>query len=546
MDTLKRSHGANSSPLTPIVFLERAATVYSNSPATIYNHITYTWADTYRRCRRLASSISRLAIRKGDVVSVLAPNILATYELHFAVTMTGAVINTINTRLDARTVSIILRHSESKLVFVDYQLASLILEAVSLLPVEQTHPQLILITDDGSPSSVIDSFVNSYETMVEAGDPEFKWVRPETDWDPLSLNYTSGTTSSPKGVVHSHRGTYIGAVSSLLEWFVPKQPVYLWTLPMFHANGWGYIWGMVAIGATNVCLRRFDASIIYDAIHTHRVTHMCAAPVVLNMLSACKPLRHTVQLMTGGSPPPAAVLLRTEALGFEVTHGYGLTEANGVALVCAWKKEWNRFPDTERARLKARQGVKTLGMTMVDVVDPESGVSVTRDGLTLGEIVLQGGCIMLGYLKDPELTAKCIRNGWYYTGDVGVMHPDGYLEIKDRSKDIIISGGENVSTVEVESVLYSHPLVNEAAVVGRPDKFWGETPCAFMNMKDNGGKPAVATAEEILKFCKSKLPGFMVPKSVIFKEDLPKTSTGKIQKNVLREIVKSMGVPSRL
>ncbi|KAL8211229.1 hypothetical protein R6Q57_005666 [Mikania cordata] len=541
MDALRKSNGANSSPLTPIVFLERAAAVYSDAPSIVYNHQTYTWTETFNRCRRLASSISRFKLIKGDVVSVLAPNIPATYELHFGIIMAGAVINTINTRLDAHMLSVILHHGESKLVFVDYQLTGLILEAINLLPDGSARPQLVLIIDDGPPPSLLHehNFVNTYEAMVEAGDPGFNWVRPESDLDPLTLTYTSGTTSAPKGVVHSHRGTFIGSVSFLLEWFVPKQPVYLWTLPMFHVNGWGSVWAMAAIGGTNLCLRRFDGSTIYDAIHNHAVTHMCGAPVVLSMVSTCKPLGHKVHILTAGSPPPPSVLLRAEELGFEVTHIYGLTETNGPAVVCAWKNQWDRLPGTERARLKARQGVKSLTMTTCDVVDPESGVSVTHDGLTRGEIVLAGGSIMLGYLKDPEATAECIKNGRFYTGDVGVMHPDGYLEIKDRSKDIIISGGENVSSVEVESVLYSHPAVNEVAVVGRPDEFWGETPCAFVSLKV---EPGVVTEEEMIKFCKSRLPGYMVPKSVVFKEDLPKTSTGKIQKNVLREIAKSMRV----
>ncbi|XP_023767435.1 2-methylpropanoate--CoA ligase CCL4 [Lactuca sativa] len=548
MEALRNPNEANSSPLSPLGFLERAATVFADSPSLVYNNLTYTWSETFRRCLQLASSISGLGIGKGDVVSVLAPNIPATYELHFAAPMAGAVINTINTRLDARTISILLCHSESKLVFVDYQLTRLIEEAVSLLPGGCTYPRLVLITDDGPPSLPTDHFVGTtYEGMVENGDPGFEWVRPESDWDPLTLNYTSGTTSSPKGVVHSHRGTFIVAVDSLLEWDVPKQPVYLWTLPMFHANGWSYVWGMAVVGATNVCLRRFDASTIYTAIHHHNITHMCGAPVVLNMLSNGEPLGRTVHIMTAGAPPPAAVLLRTESLGFDVTHGYGLTETGGLVIACSWKKQWNRLPATERARLKARQGVRTVGMTAVDIVDPESGLSVARDGLTQGEIVLRGGCLMLGYLKDPESTAKCIRNRWFYTGDVGVMYPDGYLEIKDRSKDVIISGGENLSSVEVESVLYLHPAVNEAAVVGRPDEFWGETPCAFVSLKKDGGKP-LPTAVEIMEFCKGKLPGYMVPKSVVLKEELPKTSTGKIQKYVLREIAKSMGfvVKSRM
>nr|XP_043631278.1 2-methylpropanoate--CoA ligase CCL4-like [Erigeron canadensis] len=542
MDALRKPNGANSSPLTPLGFLERAAVVYADSPSIVYNDLTYTWSDTYRRCLQLASSISRLAIGKGDVVSVLAPNIPAIYELHFAAPMTGAVINTINTRLDARTVSILLGHSGSKLVFVDYQLIPLIQEAVSLLSDECPCPLLVVITDDAPASfSTNDSkFISTYETMVETGDPGFIWARPESDWDPLTLNYTSGTTSAPKGVVHNHRGTFIVALDSLLEWSVPKQPVYLWTLPMFHANGWSYVWGMAAVGGTNVCLRKFDASTIHKIIHKLNVTHMCGAPVVLNMLTKGEKLSRTVRIMTAGAPPPAAVLLRTEALGFEVTHGYGLTETGGLVVACSWKKEWNKFPATERARLKARQGVRTVGMTEVDIVDPESGGRVKWDGLTQGEIVLKGGSIMSGYLKDPESTAKSIKNGWFYTGDVGVMHPDGYLEIKDRSKDVIISGGENLSSVEVESVLYLHPAVNEAAVVGRPDEYWGETPCAFVSLKEGLRKPR-PTAEEIMQFCKSKLPRYMVPKTVVFKDELPKTSTGKIQKFLLREIAKDMG-----
>ncbi|KAK1410602.1 hypothetical protein QVD17_37139 [Tagetes erecta] len=550
MDALNKPNSANSAPLTPLQFIERAATVYANSPSIVYNNLTYTWADTYRRCRQLASSITRLSIAKGDVVSVLAPNIPATYELHFAITMTGAVINTINTRLDARTISVILKHNESKLVFVDYQLTRLIEQAISLLPELCPHPKLVLIQDqDESMSSQLPKeFVDTYEAMVESGDPGFNWIRPQSDWDPITLNYTSGTTSAPKGVVHSHRGTFMVAMDSLLEWGIPKQPIFLWTLPMFHANGWSYVWGMAVVGATNICLRKFDASVVYDAINTHHVTHMCGAPVVLNMLSKGKPLSHTVHIMTAGAPPPAAVLLRTEALGFDVTHAYGLTETGGLVVACSWKKEWNRLPVTERARLKARQGVRTVAMTDVDIVDPETGESVTRDGVTQGEIVLRGGCVMMGYLKDPESTAKCIKNGWFYTGDVGVMHADGYLEIKDRSKDVIISGGENLSSVEVESVLYLHPAVNEAAVVGRPDEFWGETPCAFVSLKNDKGKSPTTTTEEIIQFCKGKLPGYMVPKTVVFKSELPKTSTGKIQKFALREYAKNMGftVKSRI
>lgn len=539
---------ANSSPLTPLGFLERAATVYGDCPSVVYNSTTYTWADTYRRCLQAASSLASLGIKKGDVVSVVAPNIPAMYELQFAIPMTGAILNNINTRLDARTISVLLRHSASKLVFVDYFCRSLILQALSFLP-PQHRPLLVLITDDDSPSmngahdDGNGEFYTTYENMVEKGDPGFNWIRPDSEWDPMVLNYTSGTTSSPKGVVHCHRGLFIITVDSLIYWSLPNQPVYLWTLPMFHANGWSFTWGMAAVGGTNICVRKFDTSLIYGLIRKHGVTHMCGAPVVLNMLSTSpdhnQPLQNPVHILTAGAPPPDTVLFRTESLGFVVSHGYGLTETAGLVVTCVWKPQWNKLPATERARLKARQGVRTIGMSEVDVVDPESGVSVNRDGLSLGEIVLRGGCVMMGYLKDPVGTSKCMRgNGWFYTGDVGVMHPDGYLEVKDRSKDVIISGGENLSSVEIESVLYTNPMIMEAAVVARPDEFWGETPCAFVSLKTElTQKP---TEKEIIQFCRDRLPRYMVPKTVVFKDELPKTSTGKIQKFLLRDIAKAM------
>ncbi|KAM3760476.1 hypothetical protein ACB098_01G196500 [Castanea mollissima] len=511
-----RSRKANSSPLTPLGFLERAATVYGDCTSVIYNTTTYTWSQTHRRCLQLASSITSLGIKRGHVVSVIAPNIPAMYELHFAVPMSGAILHSINTRLNARTISVLLRHSESKLVFVDHLASSLILQALSLFPPNTQRPQLVLITDDdddddggealssSSPSSSTVDFSCEYESLVEKGDPEFKWDQDQlSEWDPMILNYTSGTTSSPKGVVHCHR----------------------------------------AMGATNICLRKFDGPVIFDLIKKHGVTHMCGAPVVLNMLTNSpnnEKLQNPVHILTAGAPPPAAVLFRTESLGFVVSHGYGLTETAGLVISCAWKRKWNRLPASERARLKSRQGVKIVGMTEVDVVDAESGASVKRDGLTLGEVVLRGGAVMLGYFKDPEGTSKCMKeNGWFYTGDVGVMHPDGYLEIKDRSKDVIISGGENLSSVEVESVLYTHPAINEAAVVARPDEFWGETPCAFVSLKESlKSKPS---EKEIMEFCRAKLPRYMVPKTIVFKDELPKTSTGKIQKFVLRDIAKAMG-----
>ncbi|XP_015893525.3 2-methylpropanoate--CoA ligase CCL4 [Ziziphus jujuba] len=549
---------ANSAPLTPLGYLERAATVYANCTSIIYNHTTYTWSQTHLRCLRVASSISSFGINRHDVVSVLAPNIPAMYELHFAVPMAGAVLNTLNLRLDHRTISVLLRHSESKLVFVDKLSKSLIQDAISLFQPGTPIPRLVLIDgDDGdddrteaalpstlSSSSPAVEFVCRYEDMVVNGDPEFQWVQPLTGWDPLVLNYTSGTTSSPKGVVHCHRGVFISTLDSLVDWSMPKRPVFLWTLPMFHGNGWTFPWGMAAVGGTNICLRKFDAPLIYRLIKAHKVTHLCGAPVVLNMLAnspAAEPLNHRVFLDVAGAPPPPTLLLRMESLGFEVTHGYGLTEAGGLVATCEWKPEWDLLPASERARLKSRQGVRTVARSRVDVVDPETGRSVERDGVTMGEVVVKGGCVMLGYLKDPAGTAKCLKeDGWFYTGDVAVVHPDGYLEIKDRSKDVIISGGENLSSVEVEWVLYTHPAINEAAVVARPDDYWGETPCAFVSLKEGigGSKPS---EKEVIEYCRARLPHFMVPKTVVFKDELPKSGTGKIQKFVLREIAKGMG-----
>ncbi|XP_050161034.1 2-methylpropanoate--CoA ligase CCL4-like [Malus sylvestris] len=539
---------ANLCPLTPLTLLERAAIVYGDCPSVVYTTTTYTWSQTHRRCLQLASSLSSLlGIKRSQVVSVISPNTLAMYELHFAVPMAGAILNTINARLDARTVSVILRHSESKLIFVDHLFASLVLEALSLFPPQLPRPQLVLITDHPKDGSIptVDHFIDTYESLVRKGDPLFKWVRPVSEWDPIVLNYTSGTTSAPKGVVHCHRAVYNVALSSLTDWSVPKNCVYLWTLPMFHANGWCFPWAMAAVGGTNICVRKFDGPKIYELIEDNGVTHMCAAPVVLNMLINTRrsdPLRNPVNILTGGAPPPSSVLLRAESIGFVVGHGYGMTETAGVVLSCAWKPEWNKLPAMEQARLKARQGVMTIGMTEADVVNPDSGLSVNRDGLEIGEIVLRGGCLMLGYLKDAAGTANCMKDGWFYTGDVGVMHPDGYLEIKDRSKDVIISGGENMSSVEVESVLYGNPAVNEAAVVARPDEFWGETPCAFVSLKsDVSPKP---TEKEIIEYCRGKLPSFMVPKTVVIKDELPKTSTGKIQKFLLREIARGIALSS--
>ncbi|XP_010453792.1 PREDICTED: probable acyl-activating enzyme 5, peroxisomal [Camelina sativa] len=539
---------ANSPPLTPLGFLERAATVYGDCTSIVYGTNTvYTWRETNLRCLRVASSLSSLGIGRSDVVSVLSPNTPAMDELQFAVPMSGAILNNINTRLDARTVSVLLTHSGSKLLFVDVFSRDLAVEAISMMTTDP--PILVFLADKEEEGggladvAIRNKFSYTYDDLIERGDPNFKWIRPVSEWDPIVLNYTSGTTSAPKGVVHCHRGIFVISVDSLIDWTVTKNPVYLWTLPIFHANGWSYPWGIAAVGGTNVCVRKFDAPVIYRLIRDHGVTHMCGAPVVLNMLSATQesqPLNRPVNILTAGAPPPAAVLLRAESIGFVISHGYGLTETAGLNVSCAWKPQWNRLPATDRARLKARQGVRTLGFTEIDVVDPESGRGVERNGETVGEIVMKGSSIMLGYLKDPIGTENALKNGWFYTGDVGVIHSDGYLEIKDRSKDIIITGRENVSSVEVEAVLYTNPAVSEVAVVARPDEFWGETPCAFVSLKE--GLSRRPTEEELIEYCRKKMPRYMVPKTVSFRDELPKTSTGKVMKFVLREIAKNMGM----
>ncbi|XP_047168657.1 probable CoA ligase CCL11 isoform X2 [Vigna umbellata] len=537
-------NAANSVPLTPLTFLERAAIVYGDSHSIVYDHISFTWSQTHRRCLQLASSLTSLGLGRGQVISVLSPNTPSMYELQFAVPMSGAILNNLNLRLDPHALSVLLRHSESKLVFVHSQSLPLILTTLSKFPHTTPRPSLVLITDDdyGDADAVAAAHaIDTYERLLSRGNQNFRWARPNSEWDPITLNYTSGTTASPKGVIHSHRATFMIALDSLIDWCVPKQPIYLWTLPMFHANGWGFAWGIAAVGGTNVCIRKTNAPIIYRSIESHNVTHMCAAPVVLNMLlTRAEPLKNPVHVLIGGSTPPASVLARAEEVGFVVSHGYGMTETLGVVVSCAWKREWDTLPGRERARLLARQGVRTAAVSEVDVVDPASGVSVKRDGVTSGEVVVRGSCVMMGYLKDLEGTRRCVReNGWLYTGDVGVVHGDGYLEIKDRSKDVIISGGENVSSVEVEAVMYAHPAVREAAVVGRPDEFWGETPCAFVELKERLERRP--KEEELVEFCRERLAHFMVPKTVVFKDALPKTPTGKILKHVLRKEAQGMG-----
>lgn len=487
----------------------------------------------------------------SDQVAALAPNIPAMYELHFAVPMAGAVLCTLNVRHDSGMVSVLLKHSEAKIIFVDYQLFDTAKGALKVLSEEGIKlPYLILIPESHNSSSGIyvsksTPEVLEYESLLAQGKTDFAVVRPNDEFDPIALNYTSGTTSSPKGVVYSHRGAYLNSLAAALLNEMLSMPIYLWAVPMFHCNGWCLTWAVAAQGGTNICLRNVTAKGIFDSIVTNKVTHMGGAPTVLNMIINApaderRPTDWKVAVMTGGAPPPAQVLFKMDELGFSVTHSYGLTETYGPGTVCTWKPEFNSLPPGERAKIKARQGVQHIGMEEVDVKDPATMKSVPNDGKTMGEVMFRGNTVMNGYLKDDKATSDAFKGGWFRSGDLGVKHSDGYLELKDRSKDIIISGGENISTIEVESVIFSHPAVLEAAVVGRPDDHWGETPCAFVKLKDG----CDATAGDIIKYCREKLPHYMAPRTVVF-EELPKTSTGKTQKFVLRQKAKAMGSLSR-
>lgn len=550
---------ANYSALTPVQFVERAAQVYPNRPSLIYGSSSFTWAQTLSRCARLASALRlRCSIGPGDTVSVVTPNVPAIYEAHFGIPMAGAIINCINIRLDARTISFLLQHSDTKVVVVDQEFFALVEEALQLLQKKQgsvyNGPVLIVVEDEHCPKA---SFLAAlakgawnYEEFLESGDPMFQWSPPKDEWDSISLSYTSGTTSDPKGVVSSHRGAYLASLTACIVWGLKEGCVYLWTLPLFHCNGWCYSWGIAAVAGTNVCLRQVTAKGIYAAIANYDVTNFCAAPIVLNTIinapaSDRLPIKPGVQVMTAGAAPPITVLEKMETEGFQVTHTYGLTETYGPSTICAWKSEWDALPLQERARIKARQGVRYTGLEGLDIVYPGTVKPVPADGRTIGEIVMRGNMVMKGYLKNPESTKKCFDGGWFHSGDLGVKHPDGYIEIKDREKDIIISGGENISSLEVENIVYQHPQVLEACVVAQPDEKWGEVPCAFITLKQ-GIKESLGLANEIMDFCRERLPHFMAPKAVVF-SPLPKTATGKIQKHVLRAQVKKPVVPhSRL
>ncbi|MBX3219193.1 MAG: acyl-CoA synthetase [Labilithrix sp.] len=525
---------ANFVPLTPMSFLGRAAEVHPERVAIIHGALRQSWRETDERCRRLASALRRRGIGRGDTVAALMPNVPALIEAHFGVPMSGAVLNALNTRLDAESLAFMLMHGEAKALLVDRELAALASSAVNrlgrdILVVDVEAPEL-----DLPPTSEL-----SYEALLAEGDPSFVYAGPEDEWDAICLNYTSGTTGDPKGVVYHHRGACLNAISNILEWDLPKHPVYLWTLPLFHCNGWCFAWTIAARAGTNVCLRKVDAKAVLDLIREHRVTHYCGAPVVHSMIASAADehehrITHRVSAMVAGAAPPAAMLEAMENAGFDLTHVYGLTETYGPAAVCEKHEAWNALPLTERARLNARQGVRYHLQEIVSVLDPATMRPVPADGETMGEVMFRGNITMKGYLKNPSATKAAFAGGWFHTGDLGVRSPDGYVKVKDRSKDVIISGGENISSLEVEDALCRHPAVLAAAVVAQPDPKWGETPCAFIELRPN----AEVATEALIAFCRERLSGFKVPRTVIF-GPLPRTSTGKVQKFELRARVGS-------
>lgn len=527
----------NHIALSPLSFLERTAAVYPNYPAVVHGSIRRNWAETYSRCRRLASALAGRGIKKGDTVAVMLPNIPQMLEAHFGVPMIGAVLNTLNVRLDAEAIAFMLQHGEAKALITDREFYDVIHAAVGMLP------EQILVIDvndpeygEGQAASDLD-----YEAFLAEGDPEFEWHWPSDEWDAISLNYTSGTTGNPKGVVYHHRGAYLNSLGNQMTWSMGQHPVYLWTLPMFHCNGWCYPWTITALAGVHVFLRRVDPAKILHLIRSERVSHLCGAPIVLNALvnmpeDAKAAIEHPVNACVAGAAPPAKVIGAVEEMGIKVTHVYGLTEVYGPVTVCAWHAQWDDLDLDERAKLKSRQGVRYPTLEGVMVGDPKTLEPVPCDGETIGEIFMRGNTVMKGYLKNPTATKESFEGGWFHTGDLAVCHPNGYVEIKDRLKDIIISGGENISTIELEGVLYRHPAVLEASVVARPDEKWGETPCAFITLKAG----AQDTSEnEIMNFCREHLAAFKIPKTVVFTQ-LPKTSTGKIQKYVLRDMAKAL------
>ncbi len=527
---------ANHVPLSPLSFLERTAQIYPDRPSVIHGARRFTWRETYARCRRLASALASRGIGRGDTVAVMLPNVPAMVEAHFGVPMTGAVLNTLNTRLDPEAIAFMLSHGEAKVLITDPEFATIIAPALELL--EGPKPLVIDALDAEYPGTTCLGEIE-YEDFLAKADPEFKWSLPADEWDAISLNYTSGTTGNPKGVVFHHRGAYLNSASNIISWGMPQHAVYLWTLPLFHCNGWCFAWTLAANAGVNVCLRKVDVALIYELIREHKVSHFCGAPIVHGMLiNAPEGLRagieHKVSALIAGAAPPAAIIEGMERIGFDITHVYGLTETYGPASVCAKHPEWDALPIAQRAERNGRQGVRYHMQEAITVLDPQTMEPVPADGETMGEIMFRGNLVMKGYLKNEKATEEAFAGGWFHTGDLAVLHPDGYVKIKDRSKDVIISGGENISSLEVEDVLYRHPAVMTAAVVARPDEKWGEVPAAYIEIKED----AKVTVEDIIAHCREHLARYKVPKHVEFCV-LPKTSTGKIQKFVLRQQAKS-------
>jgi fatty-acyl-CoA synthase len=526
---------ANFQPLTPLSFLERAASIFPDQTAIIHGSLRRSYGEFYARARRLASALARRGIGRNQTVSALLANTPAMLECHYGVPMCGAVLNTINTRLDARIIAFQLDHGEAQAFIVDREFSRL---AKDVLALAKAKP-LVIDYDDPEYSGAGERIGSiEYETFLAEGDPTFAWEPPRDEWDSISLNYTSGTTGDPKGVVYHHRGAYLLAIGNVLTGSMRKHCVYLWTLPMFHCNGWCFPWTISVVAGTHVCLRQVRARAMYDAIADHKVTHLCGAPIVMATLlnapaAEKRPLPHTVEFFTAAAPPPEAVLAAMKRAGFNVTHLYGLTETYGPATVNEWQIAWDALSPPEQAALKARQGVRYVPLEALDVRDPQSMASVPRDGESMGEVMFRGNIVMKGYLKNNKATEDAFAGGWFHSGDLGVMHPDGYIQLKDRSKDIIISGGENISSIEVEDALYKHPAVAGAAVVAKPDEKWGETPCAFVEIKA-GEK---VTADDLMAWCRNNLASYKCPRHIVFTE-LPKTSTGKIQKFKLREMAK--------
>ena len=529
---------ANYAALSPLSFIERTAEVYPDRLAVVHGGLRRNWAEVFTRCRQLASALQQRGIVKGDTVAVMLPNTPPMVEAHFGIPATGAVLNALNTRLDPETIAFMLDHGEAKVVIVDAEFAGVMKKALALR--QSSAPLLVIDVEDALYTGPVERIGSiRYDEFLASGDAGFAWRQPDDEWDAIALNYTSGTTGNPKGVVYHHRGAALNAVSNILEWDMPKHAVYLWTLPMFHCNGWCFPWTVAARAGVNVCLRRVEPQAIFDAIRQHGVTHYCGAPIVHGLLvnspaSMKQGLPRGVKAMVAGAAPPASMIEGMEALGFDLTHVYGLTEVYGPATVCAAQDGWEKLEIGERARLNARQGVRYHLERDVRVLDSQTLQPVPQDGETMGEIMFRGNIAMKGYLKNPKATEEAFAGGWFHSGDLAVMYPDGYIKIKDRSKDVIISGGENISSIEVEDVLYRHPDVLAAAVVAKPDERWGETPCAFVELKAG----ATATKEDIVAHCKKHLAGFKVPRAVVFGE-LPKTSTGKIQKFELRKLAGS-------